>query len=173
MKFPGGYVPGLILDPEEGIEAAIYAKNKGIDYSFKEDPFGAGLSDVAHLADGFTVMGNESLKSQAMSIDDQFAAITDKFGLPKNPVRTESIVSNSTNASAGPRKQKSVISKAADRLSKPKGGKNVKPIKKENKGLFFTFLSSYRLLTPAFFEYRCRLINGYVWTGRKWLWISK
>ena len=118
-------------------------------------------------------MGNESLKNQAMSIDDQFAAISEKFGLPKNPVRTESIVSNSTNASAGPRKQKSVISKAADRLSKPKGGKNVKPIKKENKGLFFTFLSSYRLLKPAFFEYRCRLINGYVWTGRKWVWISK
>ena len=33
----GGYVPGLILDPEEGIEAAIYAKNKAIDYSFKND----------------------------------------------------------------------------------------------------------------------------------------
>ena len=93
-------------------------------------------------------MGNESLKNQAMSIDDQFAAISEKFGLPKNPVRTESIVSNSTNASAGPRKQKSVISKAADRLSKPKGGKNVKPIKKGNKGsliaLYINELSSLK-----------------------------
>ena len=25
------------MDPEEGIEAAIYAKNKAIDYSFKND----------------------------------------------------------------------------------------------------------------------------------------
>ena len=118
-------------------------------------------------------MGNESLKSQAMSIDDQFAAITDKFGLPKNPVRTESIVSNSTNASAGPRKQKSVISKAADRLSKPKGGKNVKPIKKENKGFSYIFVELASFFKSASLKYRCRLINGYVWTGRKWVWISK
>ena len=74
----------MILDPDQGIEAAIYAKNKGIDYSFKENPLG-GLGDVSELAEGFTVAGTHSLANQSASIDDQFAAITEKFGLPKQP----------------------------------------------------------------------------------------
>ena len=144
------------MDPDEGIEAAIYAKNKGIDYSFKEDPFGeTSFGDVTNLADGFSVMGNASLNNQASSIDDQFAAITEKFGLPKHAVRTESIVSNSTIASAaGSRKPKSVINKAVDRLSKPKKGQDVKPIKRENKGCFkichfsiFKYTETYFALT--------------------------
>ena len=89
------------------------------------------------MADGFTVAGTASLANQSASIDDQFAAITEKFGLPKNPVRTQSVISNSTIASNVPRNKKnSVIKTAVDRLSKPKGGKNVKPIKKENKGAY-------------------------------------
>ena len=36
----GGYVPGLILDPDKGIEQAVYAKNKGIDYSYADTASG-------------------------------------------------------------------------------------------------------------------------------------
>ena len=41
-KIQGGYVPGLILDPDKGIEQAVYAKNKGIDYSYADTSGGIG-----------------------------------------------------------------------------------------------------------------------------------
>ena len=73
----GGYVPGLILDPEEGIDAAIYAKNKAIDYSFKEDDmfggidlppgFQAGEGDGEDV-NGVKVFGNTSLNMASHSI---------------------------------------------------------------------------------------------------------
>ena len=73
----GGYVPGLILDPEEGIEAAIYAKNKAIDYSFKdEDPLGGiplppgfnAEDGDAEDMNGVKVFGNTSLNMASNSI---------------------------------------------------------------------------------------------------------
>ena len=75
----GGYVPGLILDPEEGIEAAIYAKNKAIDYSFKQDELlgginlppgfqtGEGGGDAEDM-NGVKVFGNTSLNMASASI---------------------------------------------------------------------------------------------------------
>ena len=35
--FKGGYVPSVILDPDKGLEHAVYAKSKGIDYSYATD----------------------------------------------------------------------------------------------------------------------------------------
>ena len=73
----GGYVPGLILDPEEGIEAAIYAKNKAIDYSFiNEDNAGFGMplgfqgmgENDSEDVGGMKVYGGNSLADAAMSI---------------------------------------------------------------------------------------------------------
>ena len=73
----GGYVPGLILDPEEGIEAAIYAKNKAIDYSFmNEDSAGFGLpmgfpamgDNDSEDVGGMKVYGGNSLADAAMTI---------------------------------------------------------------------------------------------------------
>ena len=73
----GGYVPGLILDPEEGIDAAIYAKNKAIDYSFiNEDNAGLGLppgfpamgDNDSEDVGGMKVYGGNSLNDAAMSI---------------------------------------------------------------------------------------------------------
>ena len=71
----GGYVPGLILDPEEGIEAAIYAKNKAIDYSFiNADNAGFGLPmgfpgmNDSEDVGGMKVYGGNSLADAAMTI---------------------------------------------------------------------------------------------------------
>ena len=73
----GGYVPGLILDPEEGIEAAIYAKNKAIDYSFiNEDNAGFGMplgfqgigENDSEDVGGMKVYGGNSLADAAMTI---------------------------------------------------------------------------------------------------------
>lgn len=35
--FKGGYVPEIIMDADKGLEHAVYAKSKGIDYSYATD----------------------------------------------------------------------------------------------------------------------------------------
>ena len=59
--------------------------------------------------DGLKVMGVNNLAAASMSIEDQYADITEKFGLPQNPIRT--LLSPKT-------RQESVINKAVDRLSR-------------------------------------------------------
>ena len=68
------------MDPEEGIEAAIYAKNKAIDYSFKTDSLfdggftlpegfqGETTAGDAEDLNGVKVFGGNSLNLATMSI---------------------------------------------------------------------------------------------------------
>lgn len=84
---------------------------------------------------GVKVYGGNNLAEAAMSIDEQFKAITDKFGLPKEappkPKGYQSLMD--THPAMRGKSQGSVMKKAAERLSKPKGGQQPK-IKKEKKG---------------------------------------
>ena len=65
------------MDPEEGIEAAIYAKNKAIDYSFiNEENAGFGMplgfqgigENDSEDVGGMKVYGGNSLADAAMTI---------------------------------------------------------------------------------------------------------
>ena len=97
-KIQGGYVPGLILDPDKGIEQAVYAKNKGIDYSYADTS--GGIGNLGQIGTGkgkfefffswnyFTIFflvikgGKAELNDAANSIDDCYKAIVNEFGEP-------------------------------------------------------------------------------------------
>ena len=74
----GGYVPGLILDPDKGIEQAVYAKNKGIDYSYADTSGGIGNLGPIGTGKG----GKAELNDAANSIDDCYNSIVKEFGEP-------------------------------------------------------------------------------------------
>lgn len=134
-------MPGLILDPEEGMEAAIYAKNKGIDYSFNANQGGfpglPGFEGEGEDINGVKVHGGGHLEQTALSIEEQFKKITQAHGAPKEKDRLVS-VAESTMGSGTMTPKESVISKAVDRLSRPKA-KDVKPLKKDKRGADLLF----------------------------------
>ena len=102
--FQGGYVPDVILDPDKGLEHAVYAKSKGVDYSYATDeatnPYlnklGAdGKPKVSFqlfvyffhqhiLIFQHTKKGKEDLVEASTAIEDQWKKITDEHGVPKD-----------------------------------------------------------------------------------------
>ena len=119
----GKYVPGLILHPEEGIDASIYAKHKAVDYSFKDSGPLKGALDMT-----------SSIVDAAMTIEEQYNAITKAFGHPKEaePKPEEPELDprdpKSLFKSLNPTVSQPVIKSSVDRLSKPT--KKAAPIKK-------------------------------------------
>ena len=88
------------MDPDKGIEQAVYAKNKGIDYSYADTsggignlgPIGTGKGKLKFILfffvklnyDFFLVIkgGKAELTDAANSIDDCYKAIVSEFGEP-------------------------------------------------------------------------------------------
>ena len=111
----------MILDPEEGIEAAVYAKNKGIDYSFKNhDNIYSDDSDEEEVDEnGVKIKGTGKLKDKSSNIEKQFKNIADKFGMPKTPEPPPQDSGQAAFEALSPiKKKESVMQKAADRLSR-------------------------------------------------------
>lgn len=91
-----------------------------------------GIADAVADENGFKVYGTGNLNEATMTIDQQYAEITEKYGLPKEkkPAGFQSLMDFHPAMNSN---KKSVIKKAADRLSKPKNSDSRPVIKKDKR----------------------------------------
>jgi hypothetical protein len=69
------------------MDQAIYAQNKAIDYSYNETG-----SQTIMGPDGVKVIGVRDMSSAAMTIEQQYEAISKNFGEPVEKTKLESVV---------------------------------------------------------------------------------
>jgi hypothetical protein len=78
----GGFVPLPVLEPERGVEAALFAQYPGLDALDEDGIYSSGKANDWRQKPG-------TIDEVHVTIDDQFEKIREKFGEPTLVIRTE------------------------------------------------------------------------------------